>query len=205
MSSMIKKALLGLCLSVGLSSAHANIIDLGNTTHDTSSGLVWLDLTETIGQSFQDVSSQFSAGSLFDGYRYAEMTEVENFYNNHLSAGGTLIEFMDMIGITLEWSVPARNYLEMYSIGFVDSSADPLGNIHSTYGNYWYSNGVYSEDPVFGQVADWYLPNERAEGVASFLVTSAVPAPAALPLALLGLGMIGVAYRKRKLATKSGV
>ena len=32
---------------------------------------------------------------------------------------------------------------------------------------------------------------------------SAVPAPAALPLALLGLGMVGVAYRKRKMAEKA--
>ena len=205
MNGMIKKILLGLCLSVGLSTAHANIIDLGNTTHDTSSGLVWLDLTETIEMSYLEVSSGFGTGGLFDGYRYAQMAEVENFYNNHLSAGGNLIEFMDIIGITLEWAVPASNYLEMYSIGFVDSSDDPGGAIHSTYGNYWYSNGVYSEDPVFGQVADWYLPNEGAEGVASFLVMSAVPEPAALPMALLGLSMIGVAYRRRKLAAKAGV
>lgn len=201
MSSMIKKALLGLCLSVGLSTAHATITDLGNTTHDTSSGLTWLDLTATNGLSYQEVSSEFGAGGLFEGYRYAEMAEVGNFYQNYLNAGGILPDFMDMIGVTSYWPVPARDYYEWHSIGLVGDS-DPWG-IQSTYGNYWYSSGVYGEDPVFGTIADWYAPNEATEGVASFLVTSAVPAPAALPMALLGLGMIGVAYRRRKLAAKA--
>ena len=206
MGSMIKKALLGLSLSVGLSAAHADIIDLGNQTHDTSSGLVWLDLTETIGQSYLDVSSELGAGGLYEGYRYANTSEVKDFYLNYAATGGNVAGFVDLVGQTLEWAVPASEWYEWLSIGYVgDDTNDPYGGVAWTYANYWYDEGVYGEWAPSGELDDFTTVDDRLDYVGSFLVMSPVPAPAALPMALLGLGLIGVAYRKRKLAAKARV
>lgn len=59
-------------------------------THDTVSGLDWLDLTETNGLSYDFVSRQLVTSGQFDGWRYATNTEVVALWNNfgiNLSAG----------------------------------------------------------------------------------------------------------------------
>jgi len=48
----------------------------GKITHDVISGLSWLDLTETTGMSYNEVSLELSDGRLFDGYRFATDIEV---------------------------------------------------------------------------------------------------------------------------------
>ena len=191
---------------MGVSTAHAAIIDLGNNTHDTSSGLMWLDLTETTNMSYLDVSSELSTGGLYDGYRYANALEVKDFYLNYEATGGTLPEFMNMIGVTLVWEVPASDYYEWFSIGYIgDDTSQLQEGVGWTYANYWYDEGVYGELTPSGMIDDIESVDVRRMDVGSFLVMSPVPEPAALPMALLGIGMIGVAYRRRRLAVKTGV
>jgi hypothetical protein len=59
-----------------VSSANASIIDLNIITRDTSTGLDWLDLTETNGRSYNDISSKLGAGEEFEGWRYASPAEA---------------------------------------------------------------------------------------------------------------------------------
>lgn len=47
-----------------------------NITRDTSTGLDWLDVDVSVGISFTDVSAQFGAGQLFEGFRYATKLEL---------------------------------------------------------------------------------------------------------------------------------
>jgi len=54
----------------------------GLLTEDTDTGLKWLDLTETAGQSFDSVFAQLGAGGTYDGFRYATAAEVETFWTN---------------------------------------------------------------------------------------------------------------------------
>lgn len=62
--------------------AQAALVDKGNTTLDTDTGLEWLDLTASVNRSFFDVSSSFSAGGAFEGYRYATEEELVTFWTN---------------------------------------------------------------------------------------------------------------------------
>jgi hypothetical protein len=48
-------------------------------TLDTSTGLEWLDVTESTNYSFNYVSSQFGVGGDFEGFRYATTSEVKAF------------------------------------------------------------------------------------------------------------------------------
>ena len=62
-----------LACSVG---AQAALLDKGLITVDSSSGLQWLDLTQSNGYSFAQMSGQLAAGGEFAGWRIATAAEV---------------------------------------------------------------------------------------------------------------------------------
>ncbi|HHH45128.1 MAG TPA: hypothetical protein ENK49_13410 [Gammaproteobacteria bacterium] len=49
-------------------------------TYDSSTNLEWLDLTQTLGESVVYVDSQLGAGGMYDGFRYATRTEVQQLF-----------------------------------------------------------------------------------------------------------------------------
>jgi hypothetical protein len=70
-----------LCSALVLSSfslqGHASFVDLGTTTVDTSSNLEWLDLTESMGYSFNQVVND----NIFPTWRYATLSELQALYS----------------------------------------------------------------------------------------------------------------------------
>lgn len=108
--------------------AQAAIIDLGNITRDTESGLDWLDLTETVGLSYNEVTAQMGPGGAYEGWRYATTQELDQLIGhwgyqpvNHNCVGvtycdqavpgdSTLIEQMILtLGDTFAYSLAANN------------------------------------------------------------------------------------------------
>ena len=57
----------------------------GTLTRDTVQGLDFLDLEDTLGRSFQDVSSELGSGGEFEGFRYATFDEIESLVSNYNS------------------------------------------------------------------------------------------------------------------------
>lgn len=57
--------------------SHATIVDLGTITRDTETGLDWLDVTETRGLSYNQVTAQMGVGGAYEGWRYATASEVD--------------------------------------------------------------------------------------------------------------------------------
>jgi len=51
-------------------------------TVDTSTGLGWLNLSETAGLSYQQVLSDTQAGGMFNGFRFATVPEVLDLYGS---------------------------------------------------------------------------------------------------------------------------
>lgn len=64
------------------SSTNAAIVDLGTITRDTVSGLEWLDVTETRGVSFSQVTAQFVNGGTLESWRYATTHELDQLITN---------------------------------------------------------------------------------------------------------------------------
>jgi hypothetical protein len=62
--------------------AQADIIDHGWYTEDTGTGLYWLDVTETQGNTYNEVTAQFGAGGRYEGWRYAERSDIETLLPN---------------------------------------------------------------------------------------------------------------------------
>lgn len=72
-------AISALVLSTGV---NASIVDQGNSTFDTDTELVWLDVTETLGMSYNQVLNQLGEGDQFYGYRYATADELQVLLTN---------------------------------------------------------------------------------------------------------------------------
>jgi hypothetical protein len=68
--------------------ARADLLNNGTFTTDTTTGLDWLDLTQTVNMSFLDVSAQLAPGGMFAGWRYATVAEVEAFWADAGITGG---------------------------------------------------------------------------------------------------------------------
>lgn len=80
---------LGLVFS-SLSQAEMIVGDLdqagdGKVTIDTSTGIEWLDLTDTKGMSVNAVLAEMGKGGLYEGWRLPTEEEVRTMFNGYLS------------------------------------------------------------------------------------------------------------------------
>ena len=57
-----------------------NFTDNGDYTTDETTGLDWLDLTETSGRSYNDISAKLGSGGEFEGWSYASAAQVAGFF-----------------------------------------------------------------------------------------------------------------------------
>jgi hypothetical protein len=104
-SSLFKvvfSAIFGACLFI--SSANAILIDNGTITLDSDTGIEWLDLTESINRSYDDVAGQFGTGGDFAGWRHANFTEVSTLFANGgfaapYFANGISFELFEMLSL----------------------------------------------------------------------------------------------------------
>ncbi len=118
--------LLGIMLSA---SVNAGIIDLGNVTRDTTTGLEWLDLTETNNRTYVDISvNQLGAGGEFEGWRVATTSEALTLWNNF----GITSPFFGSINIGTD---DYADFLYAVSLlGNIAYEADPVVYDYGTYG-----------------------------------------------------------------------
>ena len=78
-------ALIGITLSLGV---NADIVLLDSSfgvvtiTRDNATGLDWLDVTESRGLSYNQVSAQFGVGGDYEGYRHATTAELDQLITN---------------------------------------------------------------------------------------------------------------------------
>jgi hypothetical protein len=56
------------------------LVDQGTNTYDPNTGLQWLDVPITLGQSYSQVLAQLGAGGTYEGYRYATGLEVSTLF-----------------------------------------------------------------------------------------------------------------------------
>ncbi len=223
-------ALILLSQTSTLTTAHAastDFFDHDTYTTDSLSGLDWLDVTESVFRSYNDVSSQFVTGGDLEGWRYATGVEfnalVTNYTGNPTSPAETSVIYhhddkidglVSLLGSTLDSSYLKKdgvtydeynNYTEGsgqdYTFGLLADNSLLSNNEH------WLallwdddsSNYFDYSDPRHAFLAD----SSREENSGSYLVRdtvqlTATPLPASVWLMISGvLGVVGLS-RKNK-------
>ncbi len=179
----------------------ALLIDNGSYTTDSESGLDWLDLTETIGMSYNDVSSQFGYGGLFEGWQYATRNEIstlinaaggDGIYNGwSTSNNGIVIPLLELWGSTngqYESRVltgDSAGYGNVYFVGLFD---DP---------SYYYSSTSDSIS-MFDDMIFPVLFGSPVLGSALVRSTVSVPEPTTMWLLGVGVFVLSGAIRRNK-------
>jgi hypothetical protein len=215
----LKNILAGLLVLI-CGSAQADIIDLGNVTRDTSTGLDWLDLTETIGQTSESIAGSIAVNGDRAGYRFATSAEVQLLWQNlaltdqnntpqlnSLSDYFAAVDTFNLLGNTLASS--SFNGSSLGSIGFIadECSLNQGGTLIVSN----CASGYYlSEESLGGSLllsiesfdtADvGSAINSSEDFVGSYLVAaspSPIPVPAALWLFVSAtLGLVGIKRKK---------
>lgn len=186
--------------------ARATLVDHGPFTTDTATGLDWLDLPLTLGQSRDSV---LAGAYVAHGWRYASDNEVSALF---LGVGA------DPAALTSYYSsrnyLPAKTLAELLGVTYGASNAQGrsyggigITDTATTVGTF--RTALFQYDEVFEGTAvvgvggymwvPWgdQWPHTGLPGHASFLVRSTVPEPSSVP-------MIGLALAAWALASRNG-
>ena len=183
----------------------AELIDQGTRTSDTSTGLDWLDLTESGGYTYSDVAASESPFTQA-GWRHATTTEVCSLFAAYATEAdpcpstltfstptGSQDNFVDLLGVTGSAFVSGE-----YTRGLFDDSDS--GSDPSVYGFAFASKGnAYARVRI---VADeypshWTQIGQPLPDSGHFLVRASSPIPEPGSAALLVLGLGALAGRNR--------
>lgn len=195
----MNKLIIGMVLVCISSTAHAgliNYVDNGNYTSDTVSGFDWLDITESAGMSYNTVSGNFAAGGLFEGWRYASSVELGAFLQHvavmtdTITGPGDTGTFSDpndlsvllstLLGVTFTSETRSNGILgDVLNVNY-----RPLADI-----------GVL---PGVVSTGGMYYVNASTPGIGSWLVRDTDTVPEPTSIALLAVGLAGLARSRRK-------
>lgn len=195
------KLLIAAAMMIGLAlPAQSAIIDNGGFTTDTATNLDWLDLTQTLGMSYDNVSAQLVAGGTFDGWRFASGDEfnllISNWTGSTVSSydevmwpKGTFGSLISMFGITSPTGAA-------YSAGLISDTTPYPGQVWEAI---IYAEASMPYDFTWAH-RNMYYTNVGYIQLGSYLVReSSAPVPEPSTVILLGAGIIGLAvWRKRK-------
>jgi len=214
-------------------SPHANasaygvgFIDNKDYTTDTNSGLDWLDVTLSVSQSYNYVSSQFGVRGEYEGWRYATGIELEHMISNWTgipSMGvftdritqpeGAIDGLHFLLGSTLD-SSSMVDYGKTFDarFGFEEGEGadsvtgilyDAFDDDWNWFGRIWDGDAPYFDADNGTDFTSVHLSTFHkgtdSYGVGSFLVRdtlTTVPVPAAVWL--MGSGLLGLMGYSRK-------
>ena len=207
-NSKTKKIFVTAILGILASSANAVLMSAdflstgdGLLTVDSGTGLEWLDMTQTLNQSYNTLIAGYNGYTTTYGFRYATAAEVTTFFTN---AGIPVIDQFVFDNYQAANVDPANALIALIGTGspsFMDAIiADPADASSHRAAVIQGTPNLASATATFvcAQCGIW---NDSATEprIGSFLVragSSQVPVPATL--ALLALGVAGVGYRQRK-------
>lgn len=136
----------------------ADFIDNGNYTTDLNNDLDWLDVTISVNQSYNYVSSQFGSGGEYYGWRYATGSEFNNMVS---SWTGTEIADDD-------YTIVSHNEGDIDLLHFLLGSTLDSWYINEHGGTVDAVNGVDEgdyEDFTQGYIADVYDENSHYRAI----------------------------------------
>lgn len=177
----------------------------GLITYDGDTGLSWLDLTATVGQSYNGVAGGFGGFTTALGFRYATEVEVGRLFSNAGVVQGNIWGY---------WNFSNPYYLASVTLVSLLGVTYPFDGLTTgTYG----LTGSTAQGSQGSHVFAWNGYNNHADSLAfqnagslddsgnvyyvgSFLVSDITPVPEPANVLLFGSGIavIGAATRLRR-------
>ncbi|EDY84252.1 hypothetical protein VDG1235_3883 [Verrucomicrobiia bacterium DG1235] len=203
MNKLKKKIFSMLSASLCAIQAHAILVDRGDYTRDTDTGLDWLDMSFTDGLSYNAVGALLLPGGSLQGWRFATSAEFDGLINS--AVGPALAPYtptgfdpaifsqmqtlVSLLGETLNLSPT------LSTIGYVDSSSFTFADARQF--SHTASQGFVRP----ASELDWDRPKSTENDVTgSFLVrksASSVP-DAGSTAVLLSIAISGLFILKRR-------
>lgn len=197
--------------AVGFSttSAQAVLIDKGNTTIDTASGLEWLDLPLTVGQSYNSIIGGFG-GYAAQGYVHATRSQLCGLFGslgdtitNCSTAGNTddaldptnSQVLVDLLGATFTIDM-FNSAIGIFDSGLTGSNRVGVGCLDAEMRTCIETTpaGLSSRAQT---LQDWTSLNGATLFAGNYLVrASSLPEPATI--AIFGLGLVGLGAATRR-------
>lgn len=188
---MMRMKVLGLLAAAALAcplAANAALIDNGGYTTDTANGHDWLDLTATRGVTIADAVAA-NAGA---GYRFATDLELSAF----LGEFGIAYDFAPGTFVALNPSAASVAQFTSLVGTTVDDAA--LGNFDVSGGGRFAYLCISAGTCVPSSFVNDTNAFDGSPSLGVFLVRDSVSVPAPASLGLLGLGLAGVATRRKR-------
>ena len=176
-------------------------------TYTTVNGLDWLDLAETAGMSYNEVSAELGAGGLFEGWSYATLDQVSAFwdafggdsahYNGWSTQNNGLFDTIaplwgDLIcDVTL--CVPGEGQSSILTADVATTGTHRYAFMY----DYFLSSKVAAQGFIALQAGNWTDASGDLGYGSALIRTSFAPIPATVWLFSSGLlGLAGIARRK---------
>jgi hypothetical protein len=204
---LISLALLGVSVTTvnaTLISADDAIFGTGAITIDPTSGFEWLDVNQSVGRSYNDVSGQFTDNGDYAGWRYATVAEIRGLYFT-AGASSTYSDGLQSVGSTLwmdklfdVWGFTWTGINERRSYVISAEQSGALGQSKAILRNFTDNTMEDFSDRTYGNA----LRSGPSDAIASALVRASpvatVPAPATIWL--FGTALISLlGFGKRKI------
>ena len=193
--------------------AHSTIIDNGDWTADTISGLDWLDMKFTKSMSYDSVLSATTAndGNLLSGWRYATKNDlktlIDAFDGLDIPASSILIsqnvtsDYYPIANDDIAWS-KLFEYICPECNGIIEDTIKGLYNDQRGMSWSFATSFVNSYDTP----TDWYdfeynysINNLVRDDFSSWLVRDSINVPEPSVITLLGIGLFGLVTFRRKI------
>lgn len=197
-----------------------DFIDHGNYTTDTISDLDWLDVTETVGMSYNSVQAQFGSGGVYEGWRYATINDLTTMLSNWVGAPipafNVSLEFpqgsseglINLLGATETHLGSGEISIQTEGLLDYNPFIDPVSGI-STHLSVYIQYEFLAPDVEYSGLTEGFERDDnvgdRFNRSGSFLIrdaqVSAVPLPGAAWLFTAALSGLGWLSRKKWLDT----
>ena len=192
-------------------SASDSALGANSLVTDSVSGLTWLNLDVTMGQTFNSVSHDLSFDPQFADFRIATRSEVVGlFYDAGFCVGAVSCGFTDPDRLAAGASfagafngVTHANGSESF-LGYLGDSAYPIDPANNVYGLWRAGVGYDPSSPTVSRAFDDYtspVSSQSAPDTGTWLVAktvvSPVPEPSTWALMLAGIAAVALVFKRR--------